>query len=83
MSKPQATIDATFAATGFRDATRIAASDPELWTGILLANADAVRAALTSHQETLSHIDRLLADRDAAGLQKLLSDAQQSRLRLG
>lgn len=75
--------DATFAASGFRDATRIAASDPDLWTGILLANAEAVRGALQQHQATLSKMDELLADRDSDGLRTLLGEAQRNRLRLG
>src|SRR3989442_398498 len=35
-----------FAARGFRDTTRIAASDPPMWRDVLLANADAVRESL-------------------------------------
>ena len=42
-----ATLDennAHLAATGFADATRIAAGDPELWTAIFLQNAESVSA---------------------------------------
>src|SRR5438477_345144 len=35
-----------FAARGFKDMTRIAASDPPMWRDVLLDNADAIRASL-------------------------------------
>src|SRR5262249_29527619 len=41
---PEDLVDLT--ATGFRDTTRIAAGDPNLWTAIFLQNREAVRAAL-------------------------------------
>ncbi len=46
------------AGQGVRDVTRVAASDPRLWTQIISANADAVRAELEAVRDTL---DELLA----------------------
>ena len=50
------------AGPGLRDVTRIAASDPELWTEILAANAGPVRERLTAVAEQLSVTAAVLAD---------------------
>ncbi len=44
------------AGQGVRDVTRIAASDPRLWTQILAGNAGAVRAVLTRMQAELAEL---------------------------
>src|SRR5438477_555081 len=62
-----------FAARGFRDTTRIAASDPPMWRDVLLANADAVRASLGAFRAALDDLERLLAAGDAAGIEALLA----------
>ena len=62
-----------FAARGFRDTTRIAASDPPMWRDVLLANADAVRASLVAFRAALDELERLLAAGDAAGIEALLA----------
>lgn len=49
------------AAGGFRDVTRIAASDPELWVTILRANREAVLEALDGFSSDLSGVRDLLA----------------------
>lgn len=70
------------AAGGFRDVTRIAASDPDLWVGILSENRDAVLTALDGFGERLAALRTALEDRDPARLRDLLSDAQTARLAL-
>jgi prephenate dehydrogenase len=70
-------------ATGFRDATRIAAGDPELWTGIFLQNQAAVLAAL---ERVLAQLDRLraaLTAHDERTLTDLLDLAKRARDVLG
>jgi len=62
-----------FAARGFRDTTRIAASDPPMWRDVLLANADAVRASLVAFRAALDELERLLAAGDGAGIEALLA----------
>ena len=47
---------AALAGQGLRDVTRIAASDPQLWTQILAGNAPAVREVLGSLREELSEV---------------------------
>ena len=39
---PRSAENRPLTAGGFQDTTRIAAGDPQLWTAILLANAEAV-----------------------------------------
>ena len=68
-----------FAARGFRDTTRIAASDPPMWRDILLANADAVRASLVAFRAALDDLDRLIATGDAAGIEALLARLKTTR----
>jgi prephenate dehydrogenase len=68
-----------FAARGFRDTTRIAASDPPMWRDILLANTDAVRASLVAFRAALDNLDRLIATGDAAGIEALLARLKATR----
>jgi prephenate dehydrogenase len=52
------------AGQGVRDVTRIAASDPAMWTQILAANAPAVRVVLASLRSDLDAVLAALADLD-------------------
>jgi prephenate dehydrogenase len=70
------------AATGFRDTTRIAAGDPDLWAAILLANRDPVVAGLANLIDRLDEFRTVIADGDTARLKHLLSDAKALRDRL-
>ena len=49
-----------FSAGGFRDFTRIAASDPTMWRDVFLANKDAVLEMLGRFNEDLCHSDRAI-----------------------
>jgi prephenate dehydrogenase len=68
-----------FAAGGFRDFTRIASSDPEMWHDICLANHDALVKVLEAFSDDL----RLLADAvrrsDSAFLKDTFTRAKQAR----
>jgi cyclohexadieny/prephenate dehydrogenase len=68
-----------YAASGFRDVTRIAAGDPELWTGILLANRDAVIDEIGHLVERCGAISAALADADSDCLRRLLTSAKARR----
>jgi prephenate dehydrogenase len=68
-----------FAATGFRDTTRIASGDPELWTQILLQNRAEVLASLDKYAATLRDFRRALADGEAETLKRLLEQGKQNR----
>ena len=49
-----------FSAGGFRDFTRIAASDPTMWRDVFLANKDAVLEMLGRFQEDLAGLTRAI-----------------------
>lgn len=58
---------------GGRDTTRLAASDPDLWAEIFLANAGPVTEALAQVGESVEQLRGLIATRDAAGLTAFLA----------
>jgi hypothetical protein len=64
---------------GFRDTTRIAASDPHLWVGILGGNRDAVVAALDALTDRLLSLRDALAQGDDATVEALLARASTAR----
>lgn len=68
-----------FAATGFRDFTRIAGSHPEMWRDIALANRCALLAELDAYQATLSTLRGALAAGDADALQRGFARARDAR----
>src|SRR3546814_19571666 len=49
-----------FSAGGFRDFTRIAASDPTMWRDVFLANKDAVLEMLQRFTEDLTALQRAI-----------------------
>ncbi len=68
-----------YAASGFRDFTRIAGSSPEMWRDISLANRPALLAELDAYTAQLAQLRALLAASDGAGLEKIYSRAQAAR----
>ena len=60
-----------FAAGGFRDFTRIAASDPVMWRDIFLANKDAVLEMLGRFDEDLTALQRAIRYGDAESLEEI------------
>lgn len=68
-----------FAARGFRDTTRIAAGDPDLWTAILSSNAAAVVDHLAAFSQTLDRYANALRSNDTAALRSLLAVGQEAR----
>ena len=66
-------------ATGFRDTTRIAASDPELWSAIFAHNRDAVLAALARLDDNLGSFKTALQSGDWNAVKELLNRAKKSR----
>jgi cyclohexadieny/prephenate dehydrogenase len=58
-----------FAAGGFRDFTRIAASDPVMWGDIFMANKDAVLEMLGRFDEDLTALQRAIRYNDGQALE--------------
>ena len=68
-----------FAASGFRDFTRIASSHPEMWRDICLANRKALLQELDAYMAELIRTRVLLASADSAGLEKMFATARTRR----
>ena len=68
-----------FAASGFRDFTRIAGSHPEMWRDICIANRRALLAELDAYSNELMRTRVLLAEGNAAGLEAMFATARRRR----
>jgi len=68
-----------YAASGFRDFTRIAGSSPEMWRDISLANRQALLAELDAYTEQLSSLRTMLLSADGAALEHVYARAQSAR----
>src|SRR5512139_883585 len=69
----------SFAASGFRDFTRIAASSPEMWRDICLANREALMRELQQYADELYGLFQALEQRDADKLEQVFSEARRVR----
>ena len=69
----------SFAASGFRDFTRIAASSPEMWRDICMANRSALMDELGRYMQELETIQTALSECDADKLQEIFSLAREVR----
>lgn len=72
-----------FTAGGWRDTTRIAAGDPDLWADILLDNAKAVTAQIENFSQVSDQLQHAIEEGDRPTLIKLLTLAKESRDALG
>jgi prephenate dehydrogenase len=79
-------IDPTFlelAARGFRDTTRIAASDPRVWREIFQENRGGLTTALSAFRAALDHLEQLMRDGDDAAIEAELARIKRVREQLG
>ncbi len=70
-------------AGGWRDATRIAASDPELWQQILFANRSHVLRSLNRVERNLRGLREAIDRQNTKQLVRLLSEAKRRRDAVG
>lgn len=68
-----------FAASGFRDFTRIASSHPEMWRDICIANRQQLVAELDTYMAQLMRTKVMLACEDASGLEAMFASARNRR----
>lgn len=68
-----------YAAGGFRDFSRIAASDPQMWHDIFFANKTALLKAVDGFESQLAIIRQLIEQEDSHALMGLLGHAQAAR----
>ena len=69
----------SLAGPGFRDFTRIAASDPKMWRDILVANREELLAQSKIFQHTLHSLEKMIAHSDGDGLEQMLEQASDTR----
>ncbi|MBM5570689.1 MULTISPECIES: prephenate dehydrogenase [Deefgea] len=72
-----------FAASGFRDFTRIAGSHPDMWRDIALANRSAVLSDLKANIAQLNHLVQLIEQDQALALTEYIQRASQARIEWG
>ncbi|HEY8085979.1 MAG TPA: prephenate dehydrogenase/arogenate dehydrogenase family protein, partial [Methylophilaceae bacterium] len=68
-----------YAAGGFRDFTRIAASSPEMWRDISLANKGPLLKELKAYQDQIAYLAAVLEQGDGIALQTLFQQASIAR----
>ncbi len=67
-------------ASGFRDTTRLAGSDPRMMLDILLTNREAVLSQLAQYKTSIEMLYKLLDDFNEAALASWLEEAQQAHI---
>lgn len=70
------------AAGGFRDITRIASSDPQMWTDILISNRETLLEEISEWQRLMTHITHWLAIEDEAAIYRFFDQAKDTRDKL-
>jgi prephenate dehydrogenase len=68
-----------FAASGFRDFSRIAASSPEMWRDICLANKESILQDLILFEKEINELKTFLELNDEDNLEKYLKNASTTR----
>ena len=71
--------DLIYAAEGFKDTTRVASSDPELWADIFLTNKDEILKSCRMFERYYKKIINMLSGGDYAGVVRALSAAKAKR----
>ena len=77
--QPQGKEFLSLAGPGFRDFTRIAASEPNVWRDILLANREELLAQSKVFQRALQAFEQTIGSGNADALEKLISQASNTR----
>lgn len=70
-----------YAASGFRDFTRIASSHPEMWRDICVANREALLAEIDRYAAQLAALRPMIERGDGAALEQVFAMARQARAR--
>ena len=69
----------SLAGPGFRDFSRIAASDSKMWRDILIANREELLAQSKIFQQTLQSLEKMISSSDGDALEKQLERARDTR----
>ncbi|TDG24787.1 prephenate dehydrogenase/arogenate dehydrogenase family protein [Paraburkholderia silviterrae] len=79
LATPDAELKFSFAAGGFRDFTRIAASSPEMWRDVCLANRTALLAELDAYTDVLAKLRAAIDAGDGAALETVFARSRAAR----
>jgi prephenate dehydrogenase len=79
LDAPDAELKFSFAAGGFRDFTRIAASSPEMWRDVCLANRTALLAELDAYTDVLARFRAAIEASDGAALEAAFARSRIAR----
>ena len=69
----------SLAGPGFRDFSRIAASDAKMWRDVLIANREELLDQSKIFQQTLQSLEKLITSGDGDALETLIDQASQTR----
>lgn len=68
-----------YAAGGFADFSRLASSDPKMWSDIFVANADATEKVLDDYIQNLLQLKKAIKEHDGEYLESIFSQAKHAR----
>ncbi|GEK28963.1 prephenate dehydrogenase [Furfurilactobacillus siliginis] len=71
------------AAGGFKSITRIASSDPDMWTAIMTTNGDVITQQLDAYQHNLATIETAIVNKDVDTIRTFFANAKETRDALG
>jgi prephenate dehydrogenase len=71
-----------YAGPAFREMTRVAGANPQIWADIFIENADELAASLAAHSASAADVVRALHDRDRAFLERWIAEAASARNRM-
>jgi prephenate dehydrogenase len=69
----------SYAASGFRDFTRVAGSHPEMWRDICIANRQSLLAELDAYLTELAYLRALLSEANGPALERVFDAASRAR----
>ena len=69
----------SMAGPGFRDFSRIAASDPQMWRDVLIANREEFGRQTALFQQALAELQKLIASGQTDDLERLINRASHAR----
>jgi prephenate dehydrogenase len=79
LNSPDAELKFSFAAGGFRDFTRIAASSPEMWRDVCVANRAALLDELDAYTAVLARLRSAIEAADGAALEAVFARSRLAR----
>jgi len=69
----------TMSAGSFADATRVAASHPDIWRDVCLTNREAILAALRTYKNQLEEIESAIDDRDGSRIEDFFKTGAEAK----